>query len=560
LGIWDILYGVISGGVKAVIGVLKGIMNWIGQVFSFLWDVVKGPFETAWNWIVHKAVGFKNGFVAVFIAVKDWFVKTGSGIMQYLGNAWNGSLKWIVTKATEFKNGFLGVVGSINTWLRDKFSGAIDWVGKKFMDGWKALKKFFEDAQDWIAKPLRGGINHAIDAVNTLIRGLNRVSDVLPGLEWHIDLVPKYAAGTGGMPTRRVGSGFKTNGARAIVGEGNPIHPEYVIPTDPMYRRRAVGLFARLAGDLGMGGAAFGGVPAFEGGGILDKITGAIGSAGNFFKGIGDDLMSHISDGVASYILDPFFKLADPMASKIDWDFGEGLWRSGRDAIKDWAKFADQAAETKFNEGGLSSVPAGQVRDWIAKALGIIHEKMTLAKGVYNIAMHESGGNPRAINLWDSNAAAGHPSKGIMQTIDSTFNAYSIKGHKDIWNPVDNIIAGTRYAISRYGRKWLENGGNKDKDGNYIGYASGGVLGRISKAVPSLADGAYIRRKVGGTLVRVGEGRTDEAVVPLPNGVSDLSGGGVTNNNFYGNLVFPNITSPDDAKRFIDNLEDLAAG
>jgi SLT domain-containing protein len=87
---------------------------------------------------------------------------------------------------------------------------------------------------------------------------------------------------------------------------------------------------------------------------------------------------------------------------------------------------------------------------------------------------HESSGNPRAINRTDSNAKAGHPSKGIMQTIDSTFNRWSIKGHKDIWNPVDNIIAGVRYAESRYhsldnvpGIKAMANGGK------YKGYAVG---------------------------------------------------------------------------------------
>jgi len=26
-----------------------------------------------------------------------------------------------------------------------------------------------------------------------------------------------------------------------------------------------------------------------------------------------------------------------------------------------------------------------------------------------------------------------------------------LPGHGDIWNPVDNIIAGVRYSISRYG-------------------------------------------------------------------------------------------------------------
>jgi uncharacterized protein YukE len=51
----------------------------------------------------------------------------------------------------------------------------------------------------------------------------------------------------------------------------------------------------------------------------------------------------------------------------------------------------------------------------------------------------------------NSNAQAGHPSKGLMQCIDSTFNAHSVPGHTNIYNPVDNIVAGVRYALSRYG-------------------------------------------------------------------------------------------------------------
>jgi uncharacterized protein YukE len=71
----------------------------------------------------------------------------------------------------------------------------------------------------------------------------------------------------------------------------------------------------------------------------------------------------------------------------------------------------------------------------------------------------------------NSNAAAGHPSKGLMQCIDSTFNAHKLPGHDDIWNPVDNIIAGVRYSLSRYGSlgnvpgiKATEHGGH------YVGY------------------------------------------------------------------------------------------
>ncbi|MBF6079471.1 transglycosylase SLT domain-containing protein [Nocardia beijingensis] len=101
-------------------------------------------------------------------------------------------------------------------------------------------------------------------------------------------------------------------------------------------------------------------------------------------------------------------------------------------------------------------MPTGDVAQWIAQA-----KQKLIAMG-YNpadideraialIIEHESAGNPYAENRWDSNWVAGHPSKGLMQTIDSTFNAYKAPGHDDIWNPVDNIIAGVRYSIDRYG-------------------------------------------------------------------------------------------------------------
>ncbi|HEY9721965.1 MAG TPA: LysM peptidoglycan-binding domain-containing protein, partial [Oscillatoriaceae cyanobacterium] len=100
--------------------------------------------------------------------------------------------------------------------------------------------------------------------------------------------------------------------------------------------------------------------------------------------------------------------------------------------------------------------PSGNVGSWINQAMTILEQhgvpaSKLNANDINTIIMHESSGNPRAQNNWDSNAAAGHPSKGLMQTIDPTFNAYALPGHTDIWNPVDNIIAGVRYAISRYG-------------------------------------------------------------------------------------------------------------
>jgi WXG100 family type VII secretion target len=120
--------------------------------------------------------------------------------------------------------------------------------------------------------------------------------------------------------------------------------------------------------------------------------------------------------------------------------------------------------------------PPGNVQEWIKQAIEILKQNGVNvsdadAQRIWQIIQHESGGNPHAINNWDSNAAAGHPSKGLMQTIDSTFNSNKLPGHDDIYNPVDNIIAGVRYSLGRYGSlanvpgiKATEHGGN------YVGY------------------------------------------------------------------------------------------
>ncbi|MGY4099958.1 transglycosylase SLT domain-containing protein [Nocardia sp. R16R-3T] len=91
---------------------------------------------------------------------------------------------------------------------------------------------------------------------------------------------------------------------------------------------------------------------------------------------------------------------------------------------------------------------------WIHHALDIMAAQGIPGSynGIYRNIMRESGGNPQAINLWDSNAAAGIPSKGLLQVIDPTFNAYHVDGTAwDIWDPVANITAACNYAAHRYG-------------------------------------------------------------------------------------------------------------
>lgn len=94
------------------------------------------------------------------------------------------------------------------------------------------------------------------------------------------------------------------------------------------------------------------------------------------------------------------------------------------------------------------------------------------------IARYESGFNPNAINLSDSNAAAGDPSRGLMQTIMSTFIGYHQAGtSNNIYDPVANIAAAINYIKARYGTVFNVPGiVSLSRGGGYVGYDSGGYL------------------------------------------------------------------------------------
>ncbi|MFD5542315.1 transglycosylase SLT domain-containing protein [Streptomyces sp. NPDC127079] len=118
---------------------------------------------------------------------------------------------------------------------------------------------------------------------------------------------------------------------------------------------------------------------------------------------------------------------------------------------------ADASAATPATAVTASTTPAGYPNNldgWIRESLAIMAQKGIPGSynGIYRNVIRESSGNPRAINLWDSNAAAGIPSKGLLQVIDPTFNAYHVAGTSfDIYDPVANITAACNYAAARYG-------------------------------------------------------------------------------------------------------------
>ncbi|MEV5049307.1 transglycosylase SLT domain-containing protein [Streptomyces griseoincarnatus] len=122
---------------------------------------------------------------------------------------------------------------------------------------------------------------------------------------------------------------------------------------------------------------------------------------------------------------------------------------------------ARQAAESASRSTERAEVKKAAPKKYGDNLDGWIREAMSIMKkngipgsyeGIHRNIMRESSGNPKAINLWDINAQKGIPSKGLLQVIPPTFEAYHVKGTpKNIYDPVANIVAACNYAADKYG-------------------------------------------------------------------------------------------------------------
>lgn len=186
--------------------------------------------------------------------------------------------------------------------------------------------------------------------------------------------------------------------------------------------------------------AIFGGKPAAGGAGMMSGIFQWLG------KGWG-------------WVMDHLLKPAGNKAASL---FGGGtlMKELGKGAIKGIFNAVVKKAKGEFDNAnqamsaGAASGGGGGAKQWAGVAsiaLRMLGLPSSWLGPLLTLIGRESGGNPRAINLWDSNARAGQASRGLMQTIPSTFNAYKFPGYNNIFGPLDNILAGLRYIKARYG-------------------------------------------------------------------------------------------------------------
>lgn len=557
-------------GLTAAWDKLKDAGKWIKQhvwqpvldAAKWVWDREVAGFKQWWTWIKQawsklKDLGkwiWDNVFVNVWNRAKslwnDHVKPSLQGWWAGIKSAWNNLL-------------------GLGKWVWDRVMTP---VINKIKDGWNAVKDWLAKNKDMLMSPVNGVVNAVVSAVNYMIKGLNKISDVLPGIDFTISLIPKLAEG-GELAKRRVGSGFKTTGARAIVGEGKANYPEFVIPTDPTHRRRARMLHEMAGKKLGMqNGGAWGenthdkhriinGLPAYDIGGILGNI-------GDIAKGTGSWIKGNV-EKLATLPFAPLRALAQSQIDKVKWAPAHGIAQYGLDKVLSWVHLADQDAAAAAKQHQKNQAKKSGYH-------GTLSPDARIAKA-QKFALSQVG-DPY---VWGGVGPNGFDCSGFMSAITNVLlgrNPYSRVGATSSF-PWSGFSGG-------YSAKGFTIGSTNNYGGSGIGHMAGTLAGMNVESrggtgvvvgsgargwndpgfstnahLVGLANGAIIRRRAGGIMARIGEGSHDEAVTPLPRGWRGMSPNTESNKteiHIHGDLSFPNITSPDDAERFIENLEILA--
>ena len=539
---WNSIVKIVSYSTNWVVKNVTSFLSAVQKVWNSIWKAISNFFEDIWNGIVKIYNNVSNtlskGISVTLKFIQNVWNTTWGAISDFFGNIWNGMVKFF----TPIIHGMSDTIGSV-----------IKSIKNVWTDVWGGVGSFFSGIWDGIKKAAQSGINFVIDVIRT---GLGAVNGVLGffGVK-KVDLPSHVHFAQGGE--------MSPNGTRlAMVNDDGSEHYKELIHKKRtgqwLYTDKKNAILPLETGDRVYNGreskaiADMYGIPGFANGGVIGSLWDGVKDASSWVADKAEDVGKWIGDkfeAIVDWIAHPVKHVTDLISSSIKGivssspvkafgDLGVGIFQHAYNGIGSWIQ-----KELKKIEDSMANPGGSGVQRWkpyviqALKANGFDASDYQVAAWM-RVIQRESNGNPKAINLWDSNAKAGIPSMGLVQTIGPTFNAYKFPGHNDVYNGYDDLLAGIHYMKAIYG----SGSSAFARVSGPEGYANGGLITRPIHAL-------------------VGEDGP-ETILPLTktSRAWQLLGQAVTNiNHNLGNgaVAETENSGTDDLGKKLDNIADL---
>ncbi len=402
---WKLLLIVITGPIGlAVAAVIK------------YWDKITGAAKAAFNWlkdnwrlvlaIVTGPIGIAVGLVTKYWKqIRDFFVDAWRLLVRLVWEPWKLLFTktlpgWAKSAGNALKTAFRTAV----LFILDQFGYVITGAAK--MLGWvpgvggklKSAEKAFRNFRDNVNTAL-GGIDSNKKIKVPLLMTVGGKTLNVPGF---------YA--TGGPV---FGPGTETSDSIPARLSRN----EHVWTAEEVRKAGGHGAMMRMRAM-----AKYGALPAFATGG---------GVGVSVYQPSGSDIRSSVRKLIESRVAANATRISQAVLEQVEGAAVSG-YTPGR-GVSQW-----------------SSV--------VLKSLALVGQSSSLLNTTLRRMNQESGGNPKAVNKWDSNWQAGYPSVGLMQVIRPTFRSNAgrfVNTGPFMYgvsiNPLANVYASMRYALRAYG-------------------------------------------------------------------------------------------------------------
>ena len=543
-----------------------GIFNAIKSGASSTWSAMTTSvgnfatgFETAWSnhWDSVKKKVKDGDSDGIFNTIKSGASSTWSAMTTGVGNfatgfqsKWNSHWDSVKTKTGDSNSGIFGTVisgaGGMFGGIKDKMSGwwpgfKGDWddhwgkskdkvtgvfgslvtkagnlggdISKAVKNGWGVITKTFGDLANKIISPIQTVIKKIGQGINWALHKVGQ-----KGFDWSFDWTFKYKDGTGGHP-----------GGLALVNdqEGPTYQEAYQLPNGQMGLFPAVrnllldmpaGTKVMPAGQVKqiMDSAPHyaGGIGGFDWGGWLKGLTDAMSKIGssitttvsNTASAIGDafdDILSDIThpSKLINFLINKFVG-SNNQESSIGKRFFAGGVNTMKNNMVNWAK--------NFLKKFGGSVSGNYNPQMIRRAAAQmhVHPSDAFIHNLQAVIQNESGGRNIMQQIHDVNSG-GNEARGILQYTPPTFRAYAVKGHTNIMNPYDQLLAFFNNSDWANSIGWTTIWGHRKMEWLHSGpqgsrrYENGGLIDQ---------EGYYL----------AGEGDKPEMVLPLTNRTRSL--------------------------------------